>query len=233
MRAAAQAARWADVQKRQNITAGRNAATADAVASSRASCDRARWQEFGSAAWLRCTRRGTEARHRTAPNGQVSRDAWNQGAGLRHLDDLINCGIDRIEELDAQVLPSLFIPPTSKAVLGVSFVLKTNERIHLRRSSASARRRTSSHGTPVVSPAITRRARRSISAAHAASTSAGSSVAASSRLARSWAATSARSSKGNASASRRSSCARGDMGPFYTREPQPNIALEPSTPARA
>jgi hypothetical protein len=88
-------------------------------------------------------------------------------------------------------------------------------------------RRTSSQGTPADSPAITRRARRSISPAHAASTSARFSVSASSRLARSSAATSARSAIGNVRASRRSSFAREVMWPFYTRATQPNIALAP------
>ena len=117
--------------------------------------------------------------------------------------------IHGIEELEAE------------AILSVRLVFKLNAGIHRVRSSASARRRTSSQGTPADSPAITRRARRSISAAHAASTSAGFSVSASSRLARSSAATSARSATGKAKASRRTSCAREFMKPFYTLARQP------------
>lgn len=151
----------------------------------------------------------------------------HERARLRHRHNSIDGCVNGIEELDAQALPALFVPSAGEPVLGVGFVLKTNARIHRRRNSDSARRRTSTQGIPAVSPAITRRARRSISAAHAASTSAGSSAAASSRLARSSAARSARSLTGRAIASRRSSCARGDMKPFYTSTRQPNIiALE-------
>lgn len=145
--------------------------------------------------------------------------------GAGHLRNLIDRGIDGIKELNAQVVAVLLIPAAGTPILGVRFILEPNARIHCRRSSASARRRTSSHGTPAVSPVITRRARRSISSAQAASTSAGSAAAASSRLARSCAATSARSFTGNAKASRRSSCARGDIKPFYTPSRWPNIVL--------
>ena len=129
--------------------------------------------------------------------------------------------IHGIEELEAEVLSAGFVPSTGEAILSVRLVFKLNAGIHRVRSSASARRRTSSQGTPADSPAITRRARRSISAAHAASTSAGFSVSASSRLARSSAATSARSATGKAKASRRTSCAREFMKPFYTLARQP------------
>ena len=93
---------------------------------------------------------------------------------LRHRHDVVNGGVNGIEELDAQVFPALFVPSTGEAILGIRFVLESNGRIHFRRRSASARRRTSSQGIPAVSAVITRRARRSISAAQAASTSAGS-----------------------------------------------------------
>ena len=53
---------------------------------------------------------------------------------------------------------------SSTASKDSSLVFKLNGGIHRVRSSASARRRTSSQGTPADSPAITRRARRSISA---------------------------------------------------------------------
>lgn len=160
-------------------------------------------------------------RHGTTADCQIRWHSRNQGARSWHGQDLIDGGVNSVEELDAQVLPPLLVPAAGKAVFRIGLVLESNAWIHRRRSSASARRRTSSHGIPVVSPASTRRARRSISAAHAASTSAGCSACASSRLAKSWAATSARSFKGNASASRKSSCARDDMPPFYTPKRQP------------
>jgi hypothetical protein len=100
--------------------------------------------------------------------------------------------------------------------------LETNVRIHRRlRSSASACCRASDQGMPADSPAITRRARRSISDAQAASTSAGLSVSVASRLANSSAATSARSAIGNVRASRRSSWAREVMRLFYILERWP------------
>lgn len=93
------------------------------------------------------------------------------------------------------------------SVLGVSLFLEANLGRHRRRSSASPRRLTSSQGMPCDSPASTRRARFSISAAHSASTAARFSSG-SSRLASNSAATSARSSAGHVNASRRSSCMR-------------------------
>lgn len=170
-----------------------------------------------------------EARHRAASNSQVSWQWSDQAAGTRHRHDLINGCVNGIEELDAQVLSSRLVPSTGDAVFGVRLVVKPNARIHRWRSSASARRRTSSQGTPPDSSARARRARRSISAAQAASTSAGRSAAASSRLANNSAATSARSSRGRAKASRRRSCARDVIRPFYT-DGQPNTALHPTPP---
>ena len=97
------------------------------------------------------------------------------------------------------------VPAARRAILRVG--LEPNVRVHGFRSSASARRLTSSHDTPRDSPAITRRARFSISAAHTDSTS-DRSVSGSSRLASNSAATSARSSAASVSASRRSAWAR-------------------------
>ena len=168
-----------------------------------------------------------KAGHRATSNRQVRWQPTDQGAGARHRDDPIDGRVNGVEELDAQVLTSSLVPSTGEAVLSVRLVVKADERIHRRRSSASARRRTSSQGAPADSSARARRARRSISAAQAASTSAGRSAAASSRLARSSAATSARSSRGSAKASRSRSCARDDMHPFYT-DRQPNTRLHPS-----
>ncbi len=172
-----------------------------------------------------------KARHRTTANGQVGWHPGNAGPSARRLQDVIEGGVDGVEELDAEVLPAFLVVSTGEAVLGVRFVFKSNARVHRRRNSSSARRRTSCHDTPADSPASTRLALRSISAAHAASTSAGSSTAASSRLASNCAATSARSSTGRASASRRSSCARGDMSSVYrdlTLRPRRRVPLADS-----
>ena len=164
-----------------------------------------------------------KTRYGAASNRHVRRQSRNPRASLRHRHDLINGGVNRVKELKSEVLSTIFVPSACQAIFGVRLVLKSNVGIHRRRSSASARRRTSSQGMPADSPAMTRRARRSISAAQAASTSAGCSALASSRLAKSSAATSARSSRGSARASCRSRCARDDMGPFYTRDRQPNM----------
>ena len=157
-----------------------------------------------------------KASYGAASNWQVCRQTSDRRAGMWHPPDLINGRVNGVQELDAQVLSPTLVPSAREAVLGVRLVVKANARIHRRRSSASARRRTSSHGTPADSSARARRARRSISVAHAASTSAGRSAAASSRLAKSSAATSARSFRGNDKASRSKSCARDGMPPFYT-----------------
>ena len=168
-----------------------------------------------------------EASDRHGSHWQVGRHARHRGSGTRQVEDPIDGFIHSIEELEAEVLSPGFVPSTGKAVLDIRLVFKLNARIHRFRSSASARRRTSSHGTPADSPAITLRARLSISAAHAASTSAGFSVSASSRLARSSAATSARSATGNVRASRRSSCARDVTNPFRLGLSTPQAATPP------
>jgi len=150
-------------------------------------------------------------RHSAASNWQVRRHSRNQSSCARHRHDLIDGGVNGVEELQTEVRSPIFGPATCQTLFSVRLVLTANLRIHRRCSSASARRRTSSQGTPADCPDITRRAGRSISAAQAASTSAGCSASASSRLAKSSAATSARSSRGRASASRRSACARDGM----------------------
>ena len=106
-------------------------------------------------------------------------------ACARQVDDLANGRIDGVEEFNSQAGSTAFIPTSGIAVLGVSLVLEANVECHRLRNSATARLRTSSHGMPSDSPAITRQARLSISAAQAASTSALFSAPASSRLAKS------------------------------------------------
>ena len=158
-------------------------------------------------------------RHGAASDWQVWWQSPEQGAGARDRHELIDGRVNGVQKLDTEVYATSFIPSSCSAVFSVRLVVKANAGIHRCRSSASARRRTSSQGTPPDSSANARRARRSISVAQAASTSPGCSTAASSRLARSSAATSARSSRGNASASRSTSCARDGMRPFYGSPP--------------
>ena len=155
-----------------------------------------------------------EALHRNSSDRQRGSQPGHPGACAREFDDPMNRGVNLVEEFNPKVRATAFIPSTGVTVLRVRLVLKANARGHRLRNSASARLRTSSQGMPSDSPAMTRRARLSISAAHAASTSALSSAPASSRLARSSAATSARSSIGNVRASRRRSCAREVIWPF-------------------
>ena len=157
-----------------------------------------------------------EPHHAHSSDLQVGGHTRHRRAGAREIKNLADGRIHGVEELEAEVYSTTFVPTTGGAILNVRFVFKANAWIHRFGSSASARRRTSSQGTPTDSPAITRRARRSISAAHAASTSARFSVSAASRLASNSAATSARSAIGNARASRRTACTREVMRPFYT-----------------
>jgi len=74
------------------------------------------------------------------------------------------------EELQTEAGSMTFIPTASFTVFTVGLVLEPNASAHGSRNSSSARRRTSSQAVPDDSPASTRRARFSISAAQAAST---------------------------------------------------------------
>ncbi len=152
-----------------------------------------------------------EAFYREAAHRQLGWHPQHPLPDAREAQDLANRGIDCVEELQSKTGPPPFVPAASRTVLGIGLILEPNLQVHGLRSSASARRRTSSQGMPADSPDITRRARRSISAAHAASTSAMSSLPTSSKLASNSAATSARWSIGNDNASRRTSCARDVM----------------------
>ncbi len=93
----------------------------------------------------------------------------------------------------SQTGPPFFVPPGGVIELLAGLVLRPKRLFHRFVRFASVRRRTSSQAVPFDSPRRTLRARRSISAAHAASTSACSSGAAS-RLSSSSTATLARSS---------------------------------------
>ncbi len=168
-----------------------------------------------------------EALHGAPSDRHVDRKPGDLCACGRETRKVANGGVDGVKELHAQPDSMTLVPAAGLAVLRVGLVLKPNAGIHRLSNSAWARARTSSQGIPRDSPAITRRARLSISAAQAASTSAGSSAETSSRLAKSSAATPARSSIGSSSASRISACARDVIERFYTRTPLPNMALEP------
>ena len=122
--------------------------------------------------------------------------------------------IDGFEEFGTEPGSLVVVPDGRCLKFSGGFRLDSEGAGHRSANRRATRARTSSHGSPADSPAITRLARRSISRAHAASIAAGSIVVGSSRLARSSAATSARSSVGKAKASRRSSCARDVMWPF-------------------
>jgi len=132
---------------------------------------------------------------------------WNRGSARRRFEHPESGRVDLVEELDTETVAPTLVPPKRLQILDLGFGFEVNAEVHFLRRGDSARERTSFHEVPGGPPASTRRARCSISAAQAASTSAGSSLL-SSRLARSCAATSARSSSGKARASRRSSRAR-------------------------
>jgi len=156
----------------------------------------------------------TRLNHHLAKGGhqvfETDRRRWRRELSNTGDGDQVLLGkgsVDGVEELDTKTSPTLFVPASCGAVLGLGLLFEPKGWIQALRRSASARRRTSSQGIAADSPASTRRALFSTSAAHAASISAGS-VSQSSRLARSSAATSARSSAGSASASRRRACAR-------------------------
>ena len=169
-----------------------------------------------------------EARHRTSTNREVGAHPRHERSSCRQSKDVIYGGVYGVKELDPEVLAAFFVVSTREAILGSGLLFKPYAPTHRRRNSSSARRRTSFQGVPADSVARTRRALRSISAAHAASTSSGCSRAASSRLASNSAATSARSSSGSVSASCNSLAAREVTQSSYTWQLQPSIRLQPT-----
>src|SRR5438093_4476178 len=84
-----------------------------------------------------------ETRYTAASNWQVGRHARDDSASLWHRHDLINSCINRVEEFNPKVLSPILVPLAGETVFRVSLFLETDVRIHRRRSSASARRRTS------------------------------------------------------------------------------------------
>ncbi len=131
---------------------------------------------------------------------------------LGQAGNLLDRGIDRLEEVDAQAHTTLFVPTSGGAIFGSA---------RPRSERASSPLAQFSLGPP---SHVFLRDALGLAAQHAARTSfdfgcpgrPDSSVAtsSSSRLARSWAATSARSSTGSARASRRRSCVRCVMWAF-------------------
>lgn len=133
-----------------------------------------------------------EAFDRGSTHRQVALDLGNGPSGSREAADLFERGVYRGEQPMPQTGPAFFVPTGSVIQLCGGLVLRPKP-FHRFARFASVRRRTSSQEAPFDSPRRTLRARRSISAAHAASTSAFPSGGAS-RLSRSSAATLARSS---------------------------------------
>ena len=149
-----------------------------------------------------------EAVHGHTSSRHVVWNACDSSANLWPLDNSFQCGIDSLNELQAKTRALAFVPKRGVFEFSGSFGFRLEGANHGSANRRMTRARTSSHGSPTDSPVITRRARRSISRAQAASTSAGFVAGASSRLASSSAATSALSSTGSVNASRRRSCAR-------------------------
>ena len=105
-------------------------------------------------------------------DGQIRREVRHRRSSVWQSRDVIDRRVDGVEELETEAHSPLFIPSSSRLVFSFGLVLESNSWVHDLRRSASARRLTSSQGVPEESPARTRRARRSISEAQAASSSA-------------------------------------------------------------
>ncbi len=153
--------------------------------------------------------------HRVPAGWDIIRHARDDLADLWPTGNAIQRGIDGFNKLETKSIPLAVVLNSSVFEFGRSFGFRTERSIHRSVSRRTTRARTSSHGSPADSPLMTRRARRSISRAHAASTCAGSWASVSSRLASNSAAMSARSGVGRLRASRKSSCARDVTGPLY------------------
>ena len=159
---------------------------------------------------------------------------WNGGnwrSGARKPLDLVEGDVYRREEPLSQTGTAFFVPPGGVIELLAGLVLRPERLFHRFVRFASVRRRTSSQAVPLDSPRRTLRARRSISAAHAASRSVLSSGAAS-RLSSSSAATLARSSGSSFRASSRTSLTSAIHPSLSSRSVAANPALQ-RTRARA
>lgn len=139
------------------------------------------------------------------PCRQVLRYERNRRSGVGKTPDEFESRIDGFQEFTAKSFTLSLVPCGSLGEFGRRFRFSP-KRLHFLKLRVM-RSRTSSQGSPADSPDRTRRARRSISIAQAASTSAGF-PAGSSRLANNSAAKSARSSGESVRASRSNSWAR-------------------------
>ena len=127
--------------------------------------------------------------------------ARNRYTETRMALDQLRDAFNLNEELLAESGLFVFVPRNNRPQFIASCVLDTDRFAHLRRISALIWRRTSSQSVVPVVPASSAEHRRSISAAQAASTSAASPSATTSRLSINRAAISARSCSERASAS--------------------------------
>jgi hypothetical protein len=73
-----------------------------------------------------------EARHRTSTHWQIRWHPRHRRPGIGQHHDLVDDGVDGVEELDAQVLSMVLVPSTGGAIFGVRFLLEKNVRIHRR-----------------------------------------------------------------------------------------------------
>jgi len=73
-----------------------------------------------------------EARNRTSSHRQIRRHPWHERPGIGQHHDLVDGGVNGVEELDAQVLSMVLVPSTGDAIFRVGFFLETNVRFHRR-----------------------------------------------------------------------------------------------------
>lgn len=67
-----------------------------------------------------------EARNRTSSHRQIGRHPWHGRSGIGQHHDLVDGGVDGVEELDAQVLSMVLVPSAGDAIFRVGFFLETN-----------------------------------------------------------------------------------------------------------
>ena len=139
------------------------------------------------------------------PDLEVRPNILDRRTSPRPTCHLIESPIDRRDKRKPEPRSTVLVPPAGIPKLLARLTGEIDSEPHPA-SSSTIRWRTVSHGSVADSPAITIRARRSISSAHATRTTSASSSACS-RLANSSAARSARSPSVSASASRRRSSA--------------------------
>src|SRR3990172_8259181 len=112
----------------------------------------------------------------------VSRHTGHTWCGMRPAGNAIERGIDGFEEFGTEPGSPAVVPDGRCLKFSGGFRLDSEGAGHRSANRRATRARTSSHGSPSDSPVVTRRARLSISRAHAASTAAESIVPGSSSL---------------------------------------------------